>query len=237
MAKKQKTFSDMLRERIKASGLTHYAIAKRAGTVPQVIDRFMEGNDLRGVTIDKLADAFDCVLAPRFSWFVAVCCDVELFPERDGDVLHFMDRFVRAHNSVMERIDEDQKSAVFADLWSKFHGLSQTRFDAFACQFSFYAEALAKHAAEALRRSNCQKARGTGFKVIIRCRWPGQDVADENLTGDVGILSKRDVSKRCILSFLSEKGEHSVHRRNPRLRHEKRRWQESVDAVHGPSDR
>ncbi len=64
MAKK-KTLSETLKAAIKASGLTHYMIGKRAGVTPPMIARFMAGTrDLRLATADKLAEALGLELRP-----------------------------------------------------------------------------------------------------------------------------------------------------------------------------
>jgi len=52
-----RSLADQLRDAIRESGLTHYALAKRAGTTPTVIDKFMDGKDVRLETADRLAHA------------------------------------------------------------------------------------------------------------------------------------------------------------------------------------
>jgi len=57
MAKK-KDMVDVLKAAIKASGKTHYRIAKDAGITPAMIDRFMAGTrDLRFTSASKVAEA------------------------------------------------------------------------------------------------------------------------------------------------------------------------------------
>ena len=48
--------SDQLKAAIKASGETHYRIAKEAGVDSRTLDRFMEGNHIRSDTIDLLCE-------------------------------------------------------------------------------------------------------------------------------------------------------------------------------------
>lgn len=64
MAKyKQKRIDDQLRDAIKASKLTHYAIAKLAGVSPSQIDRFMTGErDIKLSTAAELAAALQLSL-------------------------------------------------------------------------------------------------------------------------------------------------------------------------------
>jgi DNA-binding phage protein len=50
---KQNTITDQLKAAIKASGLTHYRIAKDAGLKATSVDRFMSGQ--RGLNIDTAA--------------------------------------------------------------------------------------------------------------------------------------------------------------------------------------
>lgn len=51
-------FADALRSAIQASGLTVYAVAKRAGISQQVLSRWLSGErDIRLVTADKLAES------------------------------------------------------------------------------------------------------------------------------------------------------------------------------------
>lgn len=63
---------EALKDAIRTSGLTHYALGKKAGVAPSVIDRFMadprageRGGDLRVSTAAKLADALGLELRPR----------------------------------------------------------------------------------------------------------------------------------------------------------------------------
>ena len=54
---KQRDISDTFKAAIKASGKTHYRIAKVAGIKPAIIDRFMSGErDLRLATAAKIAE-------------------------------------------------------------------------------------------------------------------------------------------------------------------------------------
>ncbi len=48
--------ADMLREAIRASGLTHYRLAKDCGLRHLIIDRFAAGLDIRLATAGKLAE-------------------------------------------------------------------------------------------------------------------------------------------------------------------------------------
>lgn len=58
MPKKQPTIDAALKAAIKASGLTHYAVAKLAEVSPAQIDRFMAGErDLRLATAAAIASA------------------------------------------------------------------------------------------------------------------------------------------------------------------------------------
>ena len=47
---------DTLREAIRASGLTHYRLAKNCGLRHLIIDRFAAGLDIRLATAGKLAE-------------------------------------------------------------------------------------------------------------------------------------------------------------------------------------
>ena len=61
--KKPKLITDTLRAAIKASGLTHYAVAKLANVTPSQIDRFMTGErDLRLSTAAAIAAALSLEL-------------------------------------------------------------------------------------------------------------------------------------------------------------------------------
>ncbi len=52
------TISEQLRAAIRASGLTHYALAKAADVTPDMIDRFVSGErSPRLETVDKIAAA------------------------------------------------------------------------------------------------------------------------------------------------------------------------------------
>jgi DNA-binding Xre family transcriptional regulator len=66
MAKKKttsSTISESLRGIIRASGMTAYALGKKAAVDPAVIARFVSGErDLRLETVDKLCAALDCEL-------------------------------------------------------------------------------------------------------------------------------------------------------------------------------
>jgi DNA-binding phage protein len=55
-----------LKEAIRASGRTHYAIAKAAGINPSMVDRFMSGeNDMRLATAAKVAAVLRWRLTPE----------------------------------------------------------------------------------------------------------------------------------------------------------------------------
>lgn len=65
---KQRDLTQTLKAAIKASGLSHYRIAKDAGVTPAMIDRFMSGErDLRLTTASKLAQALKLELKPMKS--------------------------------------------------------------------------------------------------------------------------------------------------------------------------
>lgn len=65
MAKKHPTIDAALKAAIKASGLTHYAVAKLAEVSPAQIDRFMAGErDLRLATAAAIASALGLGLRP-----------------------------------------------------------------------------------------------------------------------------------------------------------------------------
>jgi len=65
MPRKPRPIDDALRAAIKASGLTHYAVAKLAEVAPAQIDRFMSGErDLRLGTAAKVASALGMQLTP-----------------------------------------------------------------------------------------------------------------------------------------------------------------------------
>ena len=64
MSKKAKPIDVTLKAAIKASGLTHYALAKAAGVTAGQLDRFMSGErDLRLVTAGQLAAALGLELS------------------------------------------------------------------------------------------------------------------------------------------------------------------------------
>ena len=57
--------ADVLKAAIKASKLTHYRVAKLAGTSPPVVDRFVSGErDIRLATAAKIAAALGLELRP-----------------------------------------------------------------------------------------------------------------------------------------------------------------------------
>lgn len=62
---KNTTIADQLRSAIVGSGETHYAIGKRAGVGPEVIDRFAAGRDIRLETAGKLCQALGLELRPK----------------------------------------------------------------------------------------------------------------------------------------------------------------------------
>ena len=70
MAKKQIPLDSALRKAIKASGLTHYALAKSANVQATTIDRFMHPaddprhRDIRLETAAKIAAVLGLVLVP-----------------------------------------------------------------------------------------------------------------------------------------------------------------------------
>lgn len=59
------TVTNTLRATITASAQTRYAIAKGAGVDQAAILRFMEGTDIKGATVDKLANYFGLELKPK----------------------------------------------------------------------------------------------------------------------------------------------------------------------------
>lgn len=71
MAKRLKPIDAALRQAIKASGLTHYAIGQAAGVAPSQLDRFMmpagdpRHRDLRLATAAKIAAVLGCELVPH----------------------------------------------------------------------------------------------------------------------------------------------------------------------------
>ena len=63
---KKKTVSDVLRDAIEQSGLTHYRLAKLVGTTPPVVTRFVTGErDLRLGTAAKLAEVLGLELVKK----------------------------------------------------------------------------------------------------------------------------------------------------------------------------
>lgn len=54
-----------LRAAITASAQTRYAISKGAGVDQAALLRFMEGTDIKGATVDKLAVYFGLELKPK----------------------------------------------------------------------------------------------------------------------------------------------------------------------------
>lgn len=54
-AKAAATLTDTLRATIAQRGLTGYRVAQAIGVRPQVVQRFIDGRDLYGATLDKLA--------------------------------------------------------------------------------------------------------------------------------------------------------------------------------------
>ena len=66
MATREKGIDDVLRDEIKASGLTRYAVAKDAGISPEQVYRFMaRTHDLRMATAAKIARALGLELVKR----------------------------------------------------------------------------------------------------------------------------------------------------------------------------
>lgn len=66
MAKRKATITETLRAAIKASGQTHYRLAKQTGIAPAMLDRFVKAErDIRGITIDKLAEVLELELTRR----------------------------------------------------------------------------------------------------------------------------------------------------------------------------
>jgi plasmid maintenance system antidote protein VapI len=64
--RKTKDIVEALRDAIKASGQTHYALAKAADVTPAQLDRFVAGErDLKLETAAKIADALGLVLQAR----------------------------------------------------------------------------------------------------------------------------------------------------------------------------
>lgn len=65
VAKRRKTIVDQLQAAVSKSGETHYRIAKRAGITPDMVDRFMDGRDIRISTAAKIAEALGLELRPK----------------------------------------------------------------------------------------------------------------------------------------------------------------------------
>jgi hypothetical protein len=65
MAKRIKSLGDSLRAAARKSGRTPYAIAKEAGTTPEVVSRFLRGADIRISTAGKIADVLGLELTQR----------------------------------------------------------------------------------------------------------------------------------------------------------------------------
>jgi len=65
MNRKPQPIDSTLRKAIKASGLTHYALAKVTGVTAGQLDRFMSGErDLRLTSAAAIADALGLELRP-----------------------------------------------------------------------------------------------------------------------------------------------------------------------------
>ena len=56
---KQQAFSDEIREAIRRSGRSVYAISKDLGITGSVLHRFMHGKALSTTTLDRVAKMFD----------------------------------------------------------------------------------------------------------------------------------------------------------------------------------
>jgi hypothetical protein len=69
MATKRLSIVATLQRAISESGLTHYRLAKDAGIVPEIIDRFMADDerhrDVRLETAEKIAKVLDLELRKR----------------------------------------------------------------------------------------------------------------------------------------------------------------------------
>lgn len=59
------TITETLRTTIKTCGRSRYAIAKASGVDEAMLCRFMQGLDLRGETINRLAEHFGLELRPK----------------------------------------------------------------------------------------------------------------------------------------------------------------------------
>ena len=57
--------TETLRSVIAESGSTHYAIQQATGINARAIDRFMDGTDVRGMTIDRLCEYFGLELCRK----------------------------------------------------------------------------------------------------------------------------------------------------------------------------
>lgn len=60
MAKKKKTpptMTETIRATIKARGLTAYRVGVATGMRPTMVQRFLDGFDLRGATLDRIGSA------------------------------------------------------------------------------------------------------------------------------------------------------------------------------------
>jgi predicted transcriptional regulator len=65
MAKRRKSLAESLRAAARKSGRTPYAIAKEAGTTPEVVSRFLRGADIRINTAGKIAVVLGLELTER----------------------------------------------------------------------------------------------------------------------------------------------------------------------------
>jgi hypothetical protein len=66
MSKAPKPIDTALRDAIRGSGLTHYALGKAAGVAPAQLDRFVSGErSLTLASAAKVATALGLVLVPR----------------------------------------------------------------------------------------------------------------------------------------------------------------------------
>ena len=57
--------TETLRSVVAESRSTHYAIQQATGINARAIDRFMDGTDVRGMTIDKLCEYFGLELCQK----------------------------------------------------------------------------------------------------------------------------------------------------------------------------
>jgi transcriptional regulator with XRE-family HTH domain len=77
------TMSGIIADRVRALGLTAYAVGKRAGVSPVVVQRFLKGErDLQLKTVEKLCQALDLVLIVK----VGSTLHIELMRERHKEV-------------------------------------------------------------------------------------------------------------------------------------------------------